>query len=68
MKKPPAEKTSAGSFFCLDRLNLGKTCFGYVTDGMDVVDAVCEAAQPTDGNGTIPADQQPVITAIRVID
>ena len=30
-------------------------CFGYVTDGMDVVDAVCEAAQPTDGNGTIPA-------------
>ena len=43
-------------------------CFGYVTDGMDVVDAVCEAAQPTDGNGTIPADQQSVITAIRVID
>lgn len=43
-------------------------CFGYVTEGMDVVDAVCEAAQPTDGNGTIPADQQPVITAIRVID
>ena len=43
-------------------------CFGYVTDGMDIVDAVCEAAQPTDGNGTIPADQQPVITAIRVID
>ena len=43
-------------------------CFGYVTDGMDVVDAVCEATQPTDGNGTIPADQQPVITAIRVID
>ena len=43
-------------------------CFGYVTDGMDVVDAVCEAAQPTDGNGTIPADQQPVITAIRITD
>ena len=43
-------------------------CFGYVTDGMDVVDAVCEAAQPTDDNGTISADQQPVITAIRVID
>lgn len=30
--------------------------------------AVCEAAQPTDDNGTISADQQPVITAIRVID
>ena len=43
-------------------------CFGYVTDGMDVVDAVCEAAQPTDDNGTMPADQQPVITAIRITD
>ena len=43
-------------------------CFGYVTDGMDVVDAVCEAAQPTDDNGTIPADQQPVITAICITD
>lgn len=43
-------------------------CFGYVTSGMDVVDAVCEAAQPVDNNGTIPAAQQPVITAIRVID
>ena len=43
-------------------------CFGYVTDGMDVVDAICEAAQPTDDNGTIPADQQPVITEVRIID
>ncbi len=43
-------------------------CFGYVTDGMDVVDAICEAAEPTDSNGTIPADAQPVITAIRVLD
>ena len=43
-------------------------CFGYVTDGMDVVDAVCEAAQPTDDNGTIPAEAQPVITSIRITD
>lgn len=41
--------------------------FGTVTDGMDVVDAICEAAQPTDGNGTIPADQQPVITSITIL-
>ena len=43
-------------------------CFGYVTDGMDIVDAICKDAQPTDNNGTIPADEQPIITAIRVID
>ena len=35
--------------------------FGYVTDGMDVVDQICENVKPTDSNGTIPADQQPVI-------
>ena len=40
--------------------------FGYVTEGMDVVDAVCEAAEPTDGNGTISAEDQPVITSITI--
>lgn len=43
-------------------------CFGYVTDGMDVVDAICKDARPTDDNGTIPAAEQPVITEVRVID
>ena len=43
-------------------------CFGYVTDGMDIVDAICTSAQPIDNNGTIPADEQPVIVTIRVID
>ena len=41
--------------------------FGTVTDGMDVVDAVCEAAQPTDSNGTIAAEDQPVITSITIL-
>ena len=40
--------------------------FGYVTEGMDIVDAICEAAEPTDNNGTIPADEQPVITSITI--
>ena len=43
-------------------------CFGYVTSGMDIVDQICKDAQPTDGNGTISAADQPVITAVRVID
>jgi len=40
--------------------------FGYVTDdaGMAIVNAVCSDAQPTDDNGTIPADEQPVITSV----
>lgn len=40
--------------------------FGYVTDGMDIVDEICESAQPTDDNGTISADQQPVINSITI--
>ena len=40
--------------------------FGYVTEGMDVVDAVCQAAEPTDDTGTIPAENQPVITAVTI--
>jgi len=41
-------------------------CFGYVTEGLDVVDAVCETAEPTDNNGTIPASAQPVISSITI--
>ena len=40
--------------------------FGTVTEGMDVVDAICEAAQPIDNNGTIPAGEQPVIESVTV--
>lgn len=42
--------------------------FGHVTEGMEVVDAICVNAQPIDGNGTILPDQQPVITSITVVD
>lgn len=40
--------------------------FGYVTEGLEVVDAVCESAQPVDDNGTIEAEEQPVITSITI--
>lgn len=40
--------------------------FGYVTEGMDIVDAICNDADPTDSNGTIPAADQPVITSITI--
>ena len=40
--------------------------FGYVMEGIEVVDAVCAAAEPTDGNGTIPAEKQPVMTAVTI--
>lgn len=42
--------------------------FGYVTGGMDVVDAICAAARSIDGNGTIAPEAQPVIASITVTE
>ena len=40
--------------------------FGYVTEGMEIVDEVCETAEPTDSNGSIASDEQPIITSITI--
>lgn len=40
--------------------------FGYVTEGIEIVDSVCEAAEPTNNNGKIPAKEQPVIKTITI--
>ena len=42
--------------------------FGHVTDGMEVVDAICKDTPVEDSNGTVLAENQPVITEIRVSD
>lgn len=40
--------------------------FGHVISGMEIVDKICTEAKPTDDNGTIPKDQQPVIKTITI--
>lgn len=42
--------------------------FGYVTEGMDVVDKICEDTKVEDGNGTVAKENQPVIESIEVVD
>jgi peptidyl-prolyl cis-trans isomerase B (cyclophilin B) len=42
--------------------------FGKVVKGMDIVDSICSDANPTDDNGTIPSEVQPVITSIKIIE
>ncbi len=42
--------------------------FGHVTEGMDVVDAICENTQVEDSNGTVAWWNQPVISEIRILD
>ena len=43
-------------------------CFGYVTDGMDIVDEICENTKVEDGNGTVLPENQPVIESITILD
>ena len=43
-------------------------CFGYVTEGMDIVDQICENTKVEDGNGTVLPENQPVIESIVITD
>ena len=42
--------------------------FGHVTDGQDVVDKIAADAVPLDENGTMAAEDQPVIESVKIID
>ena len=36
--------------------------------GIEIVDEICTSAQPIDNNGTIPAEEQPVIKTITIME
>lgn len=42
--------------------------FGYVTEGLEVVDKIAELSSEGDSNGLIPKEKQPVIASITVTD
>lgn len=42
--------------------------FGFVTDGMEVVDAIAENTPVTDNNGTVLRENQPVIKSVVITD
>ncbi len=42
--------------------------FGRVTDGMEVVDQICENVSVQDDDGTVVSEDQPVISSIKMID
>lgn len=44
-------------------------CFGYVTEGIETVDAICEAVPVVpDSDGAVLKENQPVIESVKVID
>ena len=68
MARSKAPDSASSQFFIMHQdaphLDGDYAAFGMVTSGMEIVDAICNDAQPSDRNGTIPAGQQPVITSI----
>ena len=42
--------------------------FGHVTEGYELVEQIAKDAKPIDNNGTIPAEEQPVIRSIVITD
>lgn len=72
MARSQAYNSASSQFFIMQAdtpsLDGQYAAFGHVTEGMDVVDAMCEAAHPTDNNGTIAAADQPRISSISMDD
>lgn len=72
MARSQAYNSASSQFFIMQAdtssLDGQYAAFGHVTEGMDVVDATCEAARPTDNNGTIAAADQPRIASVKMDD
>lgn len=72
MARTPVDYDSASSqfFICLNDMTASGldrqyAAFGCITEGMDIVDKICENTPVSD---SIPEDQRPVIETIKVID
>lgn len=72
MARSKAYNSASSQFFIVQEDKPGLdgqyAVFGYVTDGMDIVDKICENTPVVDNNGTVESEYQPVITSIKVID
>lgn len=66
------DKNSASSQFFIvhkDSLHLDGeyAVFGYVTEGMEIVDSICSKVKVQDNNGTVASEDQPTIKSIKIV-
>ncbi len=71
MARSEKPNSASSQFFIMHKdaphLDGKYAAFGWVTDGIEVVDEICEkAADPVDGNGLIHPDHQPRIKTIKI--
>ena len=68
-----SDKDSASSqFFIVQEtsahLDKEYAAFGHVTEGMEIVDKICDDVKTEDSNGSVAPENQPVIESIEVVD
>ena len=72
MARSSAMNSASSQFFIVHEdstyLDGSYAVFGYVTEGMDVVDAIATSVTAEDSNGTVAKENQPVIEKITIID
>ena len=72
MARSQAYDSASSQFFIMHQkathLDGQYAAFGSVISGIEIVDAICENTPVTDGNGTVLAANQPVITSITRIE
>lgn len=72
MARSSSPDSASSQFFIVETdstfLDGDYAVFGYVTDGMNIVEDICGDAQPTDNNGSIAKDKQPVMETIQILD
>lgn len=72
MARSSLPNSASSQFFIVQQdsphLNGEYAAFGHVTSGMEIVDAICSDVQVEDTNGTVLPENQPVITAIKVVE
>ncbi|HBA48664.1 MAG TPA: peptidylprolyl isomerase [Lachnospiraceae bacterium] len=73
MARAKSPDSASSQFFIVHKdstyLDGQYACFGYVTEGIEVVDSICDTVDAfIDGNGLVEKESQPVIESIKVVD
>lgn len=70
MARSMANDSASSQFFIVHQDSLyldGQyAVFGYVTDGIEIVDEICKDTPVTDSNGTVEKQNQPIINSIKM--